>query len=221
MHAVAGKDISGVTVPTKIASTSVAGIPRCFSASLAASIARSEVAIPLSTICRWRIPVRSMIHWSDVSTILSRSALVRRRGGTYVPRAEIFARTRLANEISPSLKINLYCKQFSNPAIVNRTTTADSGHPAATPLRSEFQLGNSGELLFQIRVGCGRLLLGCGSGLLFRDGIVNDDLFHALVSHDHLRRRRVHLTDGVGCLHRPRRLACRCGEAGHRHVASG
>jgi len=37
--------------------------------------------------------VRSTIHWSLVATIFSRSALVRRRGGTEAPTDEILART--------------------------------------------------------------------------------------------------------------------------------
>jgi hypothetical protein len=44
-------------------------------------------------MCRSRMPVRSVIHWSLVATIFSRSALVNNRGGTYVPTELIFART--------------------------------------------------------------------------------------------------------------------------------
>src|SRR5215469_16885530 len=93
-QAVAGNIMSGVTVATMITSTSLAAMPRFFRQHFAASTARSLVATPLSTRCRSRIPVRSTIHLSFVSTIFSRSAFVSSRGGTYVPTEEIFARTR-------------------------------------------------------------------------------------------------------------------------------
>jgi hypothetical protein len=51
-------------------------------AATAASLAKSEVATPSSTMWRSRIPVRCMIHSFDVSTIFSRSALLNTRGGT-------------------------------------------------------------------------------------------------------------------------------------------
>src|SRR5277367_2029670 len=92
-QAVAGKNISGVTVATMITSISLPSIPRFARHTFAASTARSLVATPSSTICRSRIPVRSVIHWSLVATIFSRSALVNNRGGTYVPTELIFART--------------------------------------------------------------------------------------------------------------------------------
>jgi hypothetical protein len=44
------------------------------------------------------MPTRVMIHSSEVSTILSRSALVSNPGGTYVPRALILARIAFVNE---------------------------------------------------------------------------------------------------------------------------
>ena len=48
----------------------------------AASLPRSDVATPGSTMCRSRMPVRCRIHSSVVSTSFSRSALVSTRGGT-------------------------------------------------------------------------------------------------------------------------------------------
>ncbi len=92
-QAVAGKNISGVTVATIITSSSLASIPRLARHFFAASTERSLVATPASTMCRSRIPVRSVIHWSFVATIFSRSAFVNNRGGTYVPTELIFART--------------------------------------------------------------------------------------------------------------------------------
>src|SRR6267154_2512538 len=50
--------------------------------SLAASVARCELAVPASAMCRSRIPVRLRIHSSLVSTNFSRSALVSTLGGT-------------------------------------------------------------------------------------------------------------------------------------------
>ena len=46
--------MSGVTVQTMIASSSLASMPRCSSAILAASTARSEVATSGSAMCRSR-----------------------------------------------------------------------------------------------------------------------------------------------------------------------
>src|SRR5581483_10119501 len=81
-QAVEGKNMSGVTVATMIAPIWSVASPRSASARQAAFTAKSLVATPLSTICRSRIPVRSKIHWSEVSTIFSRSWLVSSRGGT-------------------------------------------------------------------------------------------------------------------------------------------
>ena len=69
-------------------------IPRFARHAFAACTARSLVPTPGSTMCRSRIPVRSVIHWSFVATIFSRSALVNNFGGTYVPTELIFALTR-------------------------------------------------------------------------------------------------------------------------------
>jgi len=92
-QAVAGKDMSGVTVATMMTSSSEASMPRRERQILAASKAKSLVATPLSTMWRSRMPVRSVIHWSLVATIFSRSALVSRWGGTKDPTEEILART--------------------------------------------------------------------------------------------------------------------------------
>ena len=81
-QAVAGNGISGLTVATMMTSTASAEMPRSARHSRAASAARSLVATPGSTRWRSRMPVRSTIHSSEVSTIVSRSALVSTRGGT-------------------------------------------------------------------------------------------------------------------------------------------
>src|SRR6185437_2009934 len=83
--------MSGVTVHTIMASSSDAAIPRWHKASRPAATAISDVAMSLSAICRSRIPVRSTIHLSFVSTIFDRSSFVRIPGGTKQPRAVILA----------------------------------------------------------------------------------------------------------------------------------
>ena len=70
------------TAAALAASISLASIPRCATAVLAAAAAKSLVATPLSTTWRSRIPVRLRIHSSVVSTSFSKSRLVKTRGGT-------------------------------------------------------------------------------------------------------------------------------------------
>ena len=65
--------MSGVTVPTMMTSTSLASMPRAARHFFAASVHISLTPSPLASTCRSRMPVRSMIHWSLVSTIFSRS----------------------------------------------------------------------------------------------------------------------------------------------------
>jgi hypothetical protein len=59
-------------------------------------------------MCLVWIPVRSVIHWSLVATIFSRSAFVSNRGGTYVPTQLIFARTWLCG-FNVRLKLSPHC----------------------------------------------------------------------------------------------------------------
>ncbi len=77
--------MSGVTVPTMIMSMSLAVRPAAAIALFAASAAMSLVTIPGSAIRLSRMPVRSMIHSFDVSTIFSRSWFVRMVGGKKWP----------------------------------------------------------------------------------------------------------------------------------------
>ena len=79
--AVAGIWKSGVSVASRIRSMSSGSRP-------ATAIARSAATAPIEAVVssgpatrRSRIPVRVTIHSSDVSTICSRSALVRTRSG--------------------------------------------------------------------------------------------------------------------------------------------
>ena len=76
-----GNNMSGVVVPTTMKSMSSGTRFARSSAWRAAFTARSEVASSSSTMWRSRMPLRCWIHASLVSTIFSRSALVRIRLG--------------------------------------------------------------------------------------------------------------------------------------------
>src|SRR5216684_6146155 len=93
-QAVAGKNMSGVTLATIIISISEGSVFVCASNAFAASVAKCDEAMPFSTMCRSRIPVRVRIHSSLVSTIFSKSALVITLGGTYPATPVIFAAIR-------------------------------------------------------------------------------------------------------------------------------
>ena len=90
MAPVLGQEISGVSVATTIRSRSAAATPAQARARRAATSARSVV----STWEIWRelIPVRSVIHSSEVSQSRSRSSLVSCTGGTHLPQPVIAAR---------------------------------------------------------------------------------------------------------------------------------
>ncbi len=79
---VQGKNISGLLVPVMIRSRSSGDKPAISRARRAAWVPRSEVATSFSTILRSRMPEREVIHSSEVSTIFSKSKLVRTLGGT-------------------------------------------------------------------------------------------------------------------------------------------
>jgi hypothetical protein len=82
LHAVLGKIVSGVVVPTTMKPMSRGVRPASAMASRAAGSAMSDVPTPGSTMCRSRMPVRCMIQSWSVSTIRSRSSFVRSFGGT-------------------------------------------------------------------------------------------------------------------------------------------
>jgi hypothetical protein len=79
--AVAGIGMSPVTVPTMIMSRSSARMPAASSAFCEAKWAMSLVLMPSGAMRRSRMPVRSEIHASEVSTIFSRSKFVRTTSG--------------------------------------------------------------------------------------------------------------------------------------------
>src|SRR5215218_7286137 len=68
-------------------------MPATFRACSAARLPSRAVESPLPATRRSLIPVRSVIHWSLVSTSSSRSALVRTYGGTATPSPTISAGT--------------------------------------------------------------------------------------------------------------------------------
>src|SRR4029450_5092318 len=81
--------MSGGTVATMIRSSSSGFTPARSSAVRAAGRARSVMACSGAAIRRSLMPVRSMIHSSDVSTSSASSSFVSTRSGTYVPRPVI------------------------------------------------------------------------------------------------------------------------------------
>ncbi len=72
-----GMGMSGEMVPTMMRSSSSARVCAISSARMAALTAMSEVTSPGAAMRRSLMPVRSVIHASEVSTIFSSSALVR------------------------------------------------------------------------------------------------------------------------------------------------
>ena len=74
--------MSGEMVATMIKSIWLAVTPAIFIARWAAFAAMSEVNSSFAAMCRSLMPVRVVIHSSDVSTSFSRSALVRIFSGT-------------------------------------------------------------------------------------------------------------------------------------------
>jgi hypothetical protein len=84
-QAVEGNGMSGVMVATMTRSICSAVTPAIFIARWAALAARSEVNSSFAAMRRSLMPVRDVIHSSEVSTIFSRSAFVRIFSGTYEP----------------------------------------------------------------------------------------------------------------------------------------
>ncbi len=87
--AVEGITESPLQVAKRIRSTSFTDLPAAANARWAATAASSEVSTWL--IRRSLIPVRVVIHSSEVSTSCSRSWLVRTLGGMHLPQPVISA----------------------------------------------------------------------------------------------------------------------------------
>src|SRR5688572_8212339 len=95
--------MSGVTVAQIRRSISLASTPASASAARAAGSAMSVSASSSVAILRSRMPVRSMIHSSDVSTYCARSSFVTTRSGTFTPSPVIPIRVPLALPITSPL----------------------------------------------------------------------------------------------------------------------
>src|SRR5438132_5813041 len=95
--------MSGVTVATMIRSMSDPSSPACTSACRAAGSARSDIASSSFAIRRSRMPVRSMIHSSVVSTRVSSSWFASTRSGTRQPMPVIEMRLASAVPINSGL----------------------------------------------------------------------------------------------------------------------
>ena len=86
MHAVLGMNMSGVMVRDDDQVNLLRGDARVFDRRhFAAFAARSLVNSPSAAMRRSRMPVREVIHSSEVSTIFSSSALVSTLSGRYLP----------------------------------------------------------------------------------------------------------------------------------------
>src|ERR1051325_7452348 len=84
-HAVEGNGMSGVMVATRMGSSCSPVTPAIFIARCAAFVAKSEVNSSAEASRRSLMPVREVIHSSDVSTIFSRSKFVNTFAGKYEP----------------------------------------------------------------------------------------------------------------------------------------
>ena len=104
--AVDGNAMSGVTVATISRSIPLPSTPACSMASRLAGSARSDSASSFEAIRRSRMPVRSRIHSSVVSTYCLRSSFVTTWSGTLQPRPVIeIATPSFATPIMPCRRI--------------------------------------------------------------------------------------------------------------------
>src|SRR5207302_5017362 len=91
-----GKGPSGELVATRIMSRSAAVMPASSSAAWAALVASSNVVVPGSATCLALIPVRCVIHSSEVSKPIAwRSWLVSTCSGAYTPMPKMALRLPL------------------------------------------------------------------------------------------------------------------------------
>ena len=92
--------MSGVTVATTIRSIEAASTPAFAIAAIAAGAAMSVSASSFVAKRRSRMPVRSTIHSSVVSTYCSRSLFVKTCSGTCTPRPVMPMRRPFAEPIT-------------------------------------------------------------------------------------------------------------------------
>src|SRR2546425_961604 len=123
MQAVAGIGMSGVTVAQMIRSTWEATRPADWSAASAARVANCDMYSSSFAMRRSRMPVRDVIHSSDVSTILSRSAFVRTRAGRDEPVPRMIA--RLSPRVIETLRLHVSAGPDSVGCAVPRSHPED------------------------------------------------------------------------------------------------
>src|SRR5690349_3418403 len=101
------------------------GIPACLIAAVPASIASEAVVSVGAATCRSRMPVRSTIHASVVSTRCSISAFVTSFSGTAVPQPPTQARTLRDSQPGDGLALT------ETLAVVGEETGEDASEGAA------------------------------------------------------------------------------------------
>src|SRR3989442_1553035 len=94
------------------------------SARVAAITARSDEAWSGAEIRRSRIPLRSRIHSSEVSTIFSRSALESTRSGTYMPVPTMVA-PRAGSGRGDTVRLDLFPDVLVDPLLDEAGEGAD------------------------------------------------------------------------------------------------
>src|ERR1044072_2774515 len=124
VHAHEGRMRSGVVVARMMWSTSRASTPAISSARWQAINARSLEACPVDAIRRSRMPVRSTIHSSEVSTSFARSAFVSTRSGTYMPVPVIVA-PRIPSGRRIMIGLDLLANVFVDAALHERGQGVD------------------------------------------------------------------------------------------------
>src|SRR5262245_42165829 len=129
-----GRMRSGVVVATRMQSTWSAVSPAASSARWQATSARSDDACSGAAIRRSRIPVRSTIHSSEVSTMRSRSALVSRFSGTYIPVPVIVA-PRIASGCGVMVRLDLLANVLVHSLLHERGHGADRALECARTAR--------------------------------------------------------------------------------------
>src|ERR1044071_4284017 len=135
VHAHEGRMRSGVVVARMMWSTSRASTPAISSARWQAINARSLEACPVAAIRRSRMPVRSTIHSSEVSTSFARSAFVSSRSGTYMPVPVIVA-PRIPSGRRIMIGLDLLANVFVDAALHERGQGVDRAPEGARSARA-------------------------------------------------------------------------------------
>ena len=138
--------MSGVTVATMIRSMLAGSAPACGERPSAAGRAMSVSASSSVAKRRSRMPVRSTIHSSEVSTNCARSSFVNTRSGTCTPRPVIPTRRPFVEPITTESTANVSVPRTASspltvaralprpigPRIASRSQTSVSSSPGRT-----------------------------------------------------------------------------------------